>query len=198
MAAKNLTTDELEKGDIINDSEGGKIKVFCTAGEGIQVVPLSKFGKPIKPKRHSVDADEIQDRLDSGRYEPYDCAATRTSLKEGDLPTDLDTDVYIRFGDVPEAERSTNHIDGSEEAGVSVYAAEATVSNPEADVNAMYVPVGTKLQQILFLARRDTYLVTGDEVGTGTDGEPLLHDVEVVCELTSPKGVSGFVPAGGN
>jgi len=52
---------------------------------------------------------------------------------------------------------------------------------------------GTMLQTVFALMTRDTYLVTGEQVGTGADGEPVLKDVEAVAKLTSPKGVGGWV-----
>lgn len=43
--------------------------------------------------------------------------------------------------------------------------------------------MGPKSLQIIMLATRDTYLVTGEEVGHGVDGEPLIRNVEIISEL---------------
>jgi len=139
-----------------------------------------------------VTFDDIDSRLKSGRYEPVDCEAHR-SLNIDALPVDAEESVYIRFGDVPESGRSVSAIDGRTEAGVSVY--EATIESVPADVDepGMFCPFGPKLLQVILLAQRETYLVTGTEVGRGTDGEPLLEDVDVVAPLTKRSGMSGWV-----
>lgn len=140
----------------------------------------------------SVTFPEINDRLASGRYEVVDCEAWRT-IDYDALPITSDEDVYIRFGDIPDDEYSTNYIDDQKEAGVSVYAATVEGVLPDTDVPAKFVPYGPKILQTILLLKRDTYLVTGNEVGHGTDGEPLLRNIDVRCELEYVDGV--FVPA---
>ena len=96
-----------------------------------------------------------------------------------------DRDLYVRFGDIPEGEQSTDHSSGRKESGVSVYAAEE-----EEDV---FYLCGTKLQTVFYLLGRPVYLVSGERIGTGADGEPLIRNVEIESELKTPKGCGGFV-----
>jgi hypothetical protein len=143
----------------------------------------------------AVSHDTIDARLASGRYEPVDCEAHR-HIDTDALPVDADEDLYVRFGDLPEGGRSTNHIDGSEESGASVYAASVESVPPTVDEPAMFVPYGPKSLQIILLATRDTYLVTGDEDGRGVDGEPVLENAEIVAPLAYQSDAGGWVIEG--
>lgn len=76
---------------------------------------------------------------------------------------------YIRFGKLPKGGRSRNHITGELEAGVSVYPAAKVSDGYIVDMRGIDAGSG------LFIVQgRDAYLVTGDVVGMGSDGEPLL------------------------
>jgi len=105
-------------------------------------------------------------------------------------------DTYIRFGDLPENERSTDHSSGRKESGVSVYAAESDTpdDSAETDADEAHYLAGTELQTVFYLLDRPVYLVSGERVGTGADGEPLIRDCEIEAELTTPKGCGGFIP----
>lgn len=195
-----LTATDLEAGDLLTDNDGhegrwAKIMVTRTPSDRFRDFTLGPSPNPsagiINVKRFKLTVDELNKRLDNGRYEPLDCQASKTLDKDA-LPVAGD-DVYIRFGDIPENERSFNHTDNCHEDGVSVYAAEVAAVPAESDAPGMFVPVGQKLQQIIMLAQRDTYLVTGDEVGRGVDGEPVLRDVEIVAELERGDEASGWV-----
>ena len=97
-----------------------------------------------------------------------------------------DRDTYLRFGDIPEGEQSTDHSSGRKESGVSVYASEKD--------DGVHYLCGTELQTVFFLLDRPIYLVSGERVGTGADGEPLIRDVKIESQMTTPKGCGGFVP----
>lgn len=101
-----------------------------------------------------------------------------------------DRDLYIRFGDLPEDGQSTDHTTGRKEHGVSVFGAD--------EEDGVYSVTGAKVMQALLLLPRGAYLVSGERVGTGADGEPVIRDVEIECELTTPKDCGGFVPVGDN
>lgn len=88
-------------------------------------------------------------------------------------------DLYIRFGDRPAGGRSRNYATGELEAGISVYEARHDlVSDTWMTDGAMVGTLVSYLAQGL-----PARLVTGDEIGSGSDGEPVLADVEVVAEL---------------
>lgn len=149
----------------------------------------------------------VQNSLDDGVMAVENIANGRTENDDGTVeyeeeeivdvdPSQInDSDLYIRFGAIPEGERSWDNRNDCWEGGVSVYACvrDATDEDAPEGVDEAYYLAGTMLQTVFSLMTRDTYLVTGEEVGTGADGEPVLKDVEAVAKLTSPKGVGGWV-----
>jgi len=209
-----LTADKLEPGDKLRDVDGhgetnpwgpdltDEIVVKKRWGYGDRdwcdddvnswlMAPAVENGR-VSSNSFVVSFDEIDARLEAGRYQPVDCEINRM-LNADALPVAASDEVYVRFGDIPEDERSYNHTDECYEDGVSVYAAEVESVPSASDAAGMFVPVGSKTLQILMLAHRDTYLVTGDRVGTGVDGEPLLRDVEIVAELERGDEANGWV-----
>lgn len=204
--------EDLEPGDKLRDTEGhGKTnpagpdltdEIAVKKRWGIAewdrwdhdswlLAPVVENGK-ISNKSFAVSFEEINARLETGRYRPVDCEINRT-LDVSNLPIGTDSDVYIRFGDVPEDGRSYNNTDDCYEDGVSVYDAEIESVPSASDAGAMFVPIGPKTLQIILLAHRPTYLVTGNKVGTGVDGEPLLRDVEIVSELERGDEAKGWI-----
>ena len=94
---------------------------------------------------------------------------------------------YIRFGDIPKGEKSSvwrgDEFIGKEN-GVSVYPAFKHNGNI---VLGLSLPI-TKttlhtLQHLLEYDNRPCYLVVGDYIGNGADGEPLIRNVEIVEEI---------------
>jgi hypothetical protein len=160
-------------------------------GDSWLMAPVVENGR-LSSNSFAVTFSEIDARLDAGRYQPVDVEVNRT-LNTDALPVDPDQDLYVRFGDIPDDERSYNSTDECYEDGVSVYDAEVESVPPESDAGGMFVPVGPKTLQILMLAQRDTYLVTGDRVGMGVDGEPVLRNVEIVAELEWGDEASGWI-----
>nr|DAV18300.1 MAG TPA: hypothetical protein [Caudoviricetes sp.] len=81
---------------------------------------------------------------------------------------------YLRLGEIPTNESSYNFLTKCQEAGVSVF--EYVDSKP----------VLSNLQLVdSFSGRNDhkAYVVTGDVVGVGFDGEPLLKNVNIIREI---------------
>lgn len=78
---------------------------------------------------------------------------------------------YIRFGEIPKNERSTNYFTKEYEKGVSVFDENLELTNLRL-VSSLANRIGTK-----------AYIVTGDEVGKGNDGEPLIINVKVIEEF---------------
>ena len=83
---------------------------------------------------------------------------------------------YVRFGKLPPHGRSRNHADGTLEEGVSVFHGERLPSG-----EARPLPkTNQELASLLSLSRtRDLYIVTGEEIGVGSDGEPLLRNARI-------------------
>jgi hypothetical protein len=99
---------------------------------------------------------------------------------------------YIRVGELPEDGKSKIHFRGEvvgEEIGVSVWHTMLVdskycivIPNPcnEDTVDDVH---GNLLQVICF--DRPVYLVTGEEIGKGSDGEPVLQNVKIIEDITS-------------
>lgn len=96
------------------------------------------------------------------------------------------SEIYVRFGEVPSSGYSRNDETDSLEAGVSCY--RATI-NDDQDIVNLIVPNDESATTAMSLwSDRPVYLVDGELLGIGGDGEPvlavcsstLLADVEVV------------------
>lgn len=95
---------------------------------------------------------------------------------------------YIRFGDIPENERSKVWNDDEiigELEGVSVYPA---IIDGEGNISiGLTLPVTRTtldtLNVLLAYDNRKCYLVDGDYVGRGTDNEPLIKNIHIVGTL---------------
>lgn len=83
-------------------------------------------------------------------------------------------EVYIRFGDIPESGQSTDWSSGRKEKGVSVFRGKILP-------NGEILPLpGTnqELGSLLTMNDRPLYVIEGEEVGTGADGEPVLANAK--------------------
>lgn len=107
---------------------------------------------------------------------------------------------YIRFGDVPKNERSgiyRGDMKIGEELGVSVYDTIYLDGNwrivlPEKLRSGMAHTLYGLLNSVLqdeFKVNNSikVFLVTGNEVGRGSDNEPLLRNVSIIKELSLNK-----------
>lgn len=79
---------------------------------------------------------------------------------------------YLRFGELPNNEKSTNYLTQKLETGVSVY--HCYVCEDE------IVPILPNLNSLVTLSgclQRQAFLVMGIQNALGSDGEPLLRSV---------------------
>ena len=95
---------------------------------------------------------------------------------------------YIRFGDIPTGERSTVwrvETPVEKERGVSVY--NCLMVGDEVMGVVLPIPITEQslntFQSLVQYDDRPCYLVEGDCVGRGSDGEPLLRNVEIVKQI---------------
>ena len=95
---------------------------------------------------------------------------------------------YIRFGNIPEGERSTVWRVETEigtERGVSVY--NCLMVGDEVIGVVLPIPITEQslntFQSLVQYDDRPCYLVEGDCVGRGSDGEPLLRNVNIVKKI---------------
>lgn len=99
--------------------------------------------------------------------------------------------LYIRFGEIPADERSKIYCGGYDvigvEEGVSVYPAFKDINGNYAIGLTLPVTANAlRTQQMLIeYDNRKCYLVKGNYVGKGSDGEPLIRDVEIITEITN-------------
>jgi hypothetical protein len=93
---------------------------------------------------------------------------------------------YIRFGLWSDDERSQNHITGEMEEGVSVYETMWSDEYKRWDVFPSHQGEETLDSQMEHLVEYSNpiFLVKGDEIGEGQDGEPLLRNVVLIKKLT--------------
>lgn len=98
--------------------------------------------------------------------------------------------VFIRFGRLPTGGRSRNHATGQLEAGVSVFGAEY---DPIADTYRFDEDgtcSGAHISYTLCGVR--PHLVTGDLVGRGSDGEPVIANPKILGTLHYSPDLHGF------
>jgi len=95
-------------------------------------------------------------------------------------------DVYLRYGEIPANERSLNHASREYEDGVSVYNGKL---NKQGEVmvtpNTPAQIWGEKAYSNL--TDKPLYIVRGDHVGFGSDGEPVLRNVTIVRKINKAK-----------
>lgn len=98
--------------------------------------------------------------------------------------------MFIRFGEIPKDGKSTNFLTNEKEKGISAYFAVV--------VNKQWMPVlpsltGSACVTLSGLLKKRMFLVDGNIVGHGSDGEPLLDRVEIKRELFYKRNDQGWV-----
>ena len=86
--------------------------------------------------------------------------------------------IFVRFGDIPK--RSKNHRDKTDETGVSVYEAIVRAGTVQLILPTL---VTRGLVSLSGVNERPMFQVEGTEVGTGSDGEPLLFPCKKVRKI---------------
>jgi hypothetical protein len=90
-------------------------------------------------------------------------------------------EVFIRFGRPPKSGKSLNHLTGEYERGISVYRGKL---NPETGVYDFAPGSGSGEGLLpLLIGGKKPYLVSGEYIGIGSDGEPLLKNAEITHTL---------------
>lgn len=182
--------NELEPGtELLDENYNERLEIVDRDGNDVTLVTLDDSGQRLNDTKETFTVEGVQHALDDDimtvvstpgqdEYDRHDVS--------GLSPEDVDdSDLYIRFGNLPEGGRSYDNRNDVLEDGVSVYACDCE--------DGVYKPKGQMLQTVFGLMMRHTYLVTGERVGTGADGEPVLQNVEIVEHLSSPEGVGGWI-----
>lgn len=100
--------------------------------------------------------------------------------------------VYIRFGKPPRSGRSGIYRRGRKvgsEEGLSVYDAiyrsdgwHVVLPTP---LNEYAIGTLNSLYDIVKSRKRKVFLISGVEIGKGSDGEPLITDFEILDDITN-------------
>jgi hypothetical protein len=117
-------------------------------------------------------------------------AASRLAAKWKGRLADLDKTLYIRYGRLPPGGKSRNYASGMWEEGIAVYPARYDLV-----AGAIVFDEGYGVWQggtLIGVMSRVPYLVEGELVGTGSDGEPLLRGVRRVAILRYDLEMGGF------
>lgn len=103
---------------------------------------------------------------------------------EGFQPRVMDG-CYVRFKDIPENEMSVNHSNGKVEPGVSVYEAAVLDDCLLPKLSNVRAETLFPVMNIFECAANEmpAYLVRGNPVGRGSDGEVVLRNVSIVKKL---------------
>lgn len=99
-------------------------------------------------------------------------------------------DVYIRFNDLPKRGKSQNFATGKLERGVSCYAAVWDY------ISGCYKRTGSGLDGAMIayvLSGAPIYLISGNEVAKGSDGEPIVHDAKILASLVFCADKDGYI-----
>lgn len=152
----------------------------CRLGSWVTVWKRDKLN--IASRSYDYDGNLIDSHESEGNkngFTPEEIAQAEETIKTLPKPAHRCDNLYIRFGMLPKDGKSRNWASGEKENGISAY-------------NARYHPIdGTYSRYgslpgaaISHLMRGSTiWLLTGDEVGTGSDGEPLLGNVKKIATL---------------
>lgn len=91
----------------------------------------------------------------------------------------INEEVFLRYGDIPKGGKSRNFITGELENGVSVYKAEW---NPALERYILADATHSATALDLISQGKTPRFVSGEVIGRGSDGEPLLRSVKIVSE----------------
>lgn len=104
-------------------------------------------------------------------------------------------DIWLFFGEsLPTGGRSHNHYTGGRERGVSVYSVSEYLEEAEDGEDWVGAPRNQPAAEYLnaLMKSRPAWLVSGRQVGTGHDGEPVIRSARIIRRLV-PRGQEGSV-----
>lgn len=94
---------------------------------------------------------------------------------------------YLRFGDIPTSGLSNIWLNDQiigQELGVPVYDAVLMTDGWRVILPKPITHKVINTLYILIAEKRSVYILSGEEIGIGTDGEPLLKDPHILLEIT--------------
>ncbi|NLX48398.1 MAG: hypothetical protein GXY82_00700 [Methanospirillum sp.] len=142
---------------------------------------------PLGKNLHCAYFDKDGNHIDTdiGKATPDEIAQWSARAKEvvattAKIGIDPAEDLYVRYGRIPKGGRSLNHATRELEKGTSVYSGKF---DPETGLFDIADTLGTGQFQVLEAAGKTPYLVRGEKIGTGSDGEPVLKDAYATHQL---------------
>lgn len=138
-------------------------------GGRIECVALSREGDVLFSNNHTTEEDiaECRSLLENVRWPPEGIDLHRT---------------YIRFGALPKDGYSRNHASDESKSGVSAFECMWDPCKGTWHIAGSAVVGAALLGNML---DHHVYLLYGDRVGTGSDGEPVLENPQVIEELSA-------------
>lgn len=112
------------------------------------------------------------------------------AVKTVKLPSTPVKNIYIRFNDLPKNNISYNHATNQPEKGLSCYNAKYNLKKQCYEISEGGLP-GAMLQYMISGAK--VYLLTGDYVCNGSDGEPVITNVKVIGQLLYDDKIDGYI-----
>lgn len=105
---------------------------------------------------------------------------------------------YIRIGELPpdgkskiyqwDNDKHTSRTPIGEEIGISAYNTFPKGNDwkiyPPNEITESFIDTFTVLVRDAALGKRPVYLVEGEEIGVGQDGEPLITDVKILDDIS--------------
>lgn len=134
--------------------------------------PYKAFVNLEKQKQYNNTIDEIR------QYNKSISDAAKKLINETEEMLKNYDETYIRFGQVPDNERSYNFREEILEDGVSCFSAVKVDDKYVVDI------VGGMFTYLGYMDNGKTvYELSGKKIGKGGDGEPLLREVKVIQEI---------------
>lgn len=164
----------------------------------VRALAKKHWGPKFEAMVHGGPGDRIQN-MDTAAFAHQGKLMPPSPFRKAE-PIDMDgpSHVFVRFGEWPEDERSTNWVHGIKEHGVSVYhgtvgpdglvdihVPRAVSPNDTDNEEEWNDPDGT-FNGLVGDHRRGkhkAYVVTGEQTGIGHDGEPVIQGVQHVRDL---------------
>lgn len=98
--------------------------------------------------------------------------------------------VYLRFNDLPEGGKSRNYATGETECGVSCYSLTWDL------ISGCYKRTGYGLDGAMItyvIQGAPAYFLSGEECGTGSDGEPVIKNAKILSSARYDAEKDGYV-----
>jgi hypothetical protein len=149
----------------------GRDRIMC----GIQ----DNLGNLITYKRYYADTG-IPDQLQTDMTNPEEIAWADATAKQVAREKLYNQTRYIRFGDIPKSGYSVNYATNTPENGISVYKQIRDLTTGK------WTMTTGDLGTFIYGLDRPVFIVDGDEIGVGSDGESLLGNVRVIRKIATP------------